>query len=260
MSSKRVIVAIFLIILTLSVFAYGGIPLSLFIASFMFIGVRELLAIAKAKGINPPFYFIVLSNFLLLGLAAFKLYDLLFPVFTIIMALTFFVILFRGKYATINDVSMTILAIVYTGIFPIHIMMTRNLGMGYVVLVFLAVATCDIGAYYSGKTLGKTPLWKEISPKKTIEGAIGGTIVGTLFSVATGYFIGLTITQSIIIGLILTALAQLGDLAESMLKRDVGVKDSGSVFPGHGGVLDRADSYIFTGVAAFYYFSYLVIG
>ena len=92
-----------------------------------------------------------------------------------------------------------------------------------------------------------------------MEGAIGGTIAGILMSVLIGNFIGLSITHSLIAGFILSLTAQLGDLVESMFKREVGIKDSGTILPGHGGMLDRADSYIFTAAAGFYYFKYFVV-
>ncbi len=260
MSPKRVIVAIVLLAITFGCVAAGGVYMAIYLALFIYAGLRELVDIAKAKGLNTPYYFSLLSIYVLLALSAFELYELLYPTFAGIMIVAFLFILFRGKNAKLNDVTMTMFAIIYGGIFPIHFLMLRNLSLGYVLLMVVIISMCDIGAYYSGKLLGKTPLWKEVSPKKTIEGSVGGTLIGVASSVLVGHFIGLHIAHSIIVGLIITVLAQLGDLAESMIKRDVGVKDSGTVFPGHGGALDRADSYIFTVVGAFYYFWFFVAG
>jgi len=270
---KRVFVAVFLLVYIMTAVFYGGILLASFLGFFVFVGTKELVAIAKTKGLNPPFWFILGSNFILLSLAAFKMNDLIFGVFTFIAFTAFLLILFRGKDARLNDLSMTILAIIYASIFPLHTILIRNLeftdftimeksfpiGIGIVVLVFFATAMCDIGAFYSGKTFGKHPLWKAISPKKTIEGSIGGTLLGTSVAVLVGYFIGLSFIQSLIGGLLVTIAGQLGDLAESMIKRDAGIKDSGDVFPGHGGVLDRADSYVFAVIIGYFYFKFVIM-
>ena len=97
-----------------------------------------------------------------------------------------------------------------------------------------------------------------VSPKKTVEGALGGTFLAVLSALVVGYFINLPWYHALIAGLLVTVFAQLGDLSESLLKRDAGVKDSGSSLPGHGGFLDRTDSYIFTIPVLFYYLKYFV--
>jgi phosphatidate cytidylyltransferase len=161
----------------------------------------------------------------------------------------------------------------YGGFLPSHLLFLRNLdvngmnflgihvndGFGYVLLLFFVISVTDIGAYYTGMKFGKTPLFPAISPKKTVEGSIGGTIFALIFAIGIGYLIKITLIQSIIAGIIITMAAQFGDLAESMLKRDAGTKDSADLLPGHGGILDRADSYIFTVAIAYYYFYYFVV-
>lgn len=273
LDKKRVVVAILLLAWIIGGLYFGGILLALFLGLFIFVGAKEFVDIAKARGIHPPLYFIVVADFLLLGMTSLKLYTLLFGAFVFLALFAFLIILFRGKEAKVNDLSMTMLALVYTGIFPLHLLMIRdlgttsfnilgqslNIGIGLVILLFLIVAACDIGAFYSGKLFGKTPLWKEVSPKKTIEGSTGGTIAGILISLVIGYFIGLSPVQSLATGIIVSVFAQLGDLAESMIKREAGIKDSGALFPGHGGVLDRSDSYILTVVAGYYYFKYFIV-
>ncbi len=273
LDKKRVVVAILLLAWILAGLYFGGILLALFLALFIFVGSCEFVDIARVRGMNPPLYFIIAADFFLLGLASFKMYNLLFGAFVFFAVTAFLIILFRGKKARVNDLSMTMLALVYTGVFPLHIVMIRdlntdtftllgqnfNIGIGLVILMLLAVAACDIGAFYSGKLLGKHPLWKEVSPKKTIEGSTGGTIAGVLISIIIGYFIGLSFIESLITGVLISLFAQLGDLVESMIKREAGIKDSGTLFPGHGGVLDRADSYIITVVAAYYFFKHFIL-
>jgi phosphatidate cytidylyltransferase len=123
-------------------------------------------------------------------------------------------------------------------------------------ILFLTWAN-DTGAYLVGSRIGKTPLFPRISPKKTWEGTIGGGIMCILTGFAIHYFLGiLTLTDWLIIGVIVAVFGTIGDLIESMLKRSVGVKDSGSFMPGHGGFLDRFDAFIF---AIPFVFLYLMV-
>ncbi len=122
------------------------------------------------------------------------------------------------------------------------------------VLLLIAVAACvwagDAAAYFAGRRFGRTPL-NPVSPKKTVEGAVAGLVVGTLaFFIPAVLFAGCGPISAILFGLLVNASGQLGDLFESYLKRKAGVKDSGSFFPGHGGVLDRVDSLLFALVVA----------
>jgi phosphatidate cytidylyltransferase len=118
----------------------------------------------------------------------------------------------------------------------------------------------DMGAYYIGKAVGRHKLWPSISPGKTVEGAVGGLVanllVGSLFKpwccaeCGWGYWVGLILVMGV--------LGQTGDLVESMLKRSVHLKDSGNLFPGHGGLLDRIDAMLFAAPALYYFKTYLL--
>lgn len=124
--------------------------------------------------------------------------------------------------------------------------MYQEYGMGAMLWLLVVVASADVGAYVVGRSIGKTP-FSISSPSKTREGVYGGIIVAT----GGGFFIGVTIvdiTQAIIISMAAAIGAVFGDLFESYLKRQAGVKDSGSILPGHGGVLDRIDGYLFASV------------
>jgi len=113
----------------------------------------------------------------------------------------------------------------------------------------------DIGAYIVGMTLGKTPLLPKISPKKTIEGAIGGLFFSILGAIVSKHWLGASYLHAVSLGLFLGVLGQLGDLSESLIKRDCGVKDSGTVLPGMGGFLDEMDSLLFTAPVFYFYLS-----
>jgi len=122
----------------------------------------------------------------------------------------------------------------------------KDFGMSSLVWLVVVVALTDVGAYVVGKSIGKTPFSKT-SPNKTWEGTIGGIVIATIF----GSLVGLgsvNITTSILISLLVSLSAVWGDLFESYLKREAGIKDSGTIFPGHGGMLDRCDGYMFAGI------------
>lgn len=125
---------------------------------------------------------------------------------------------------------------------------------------FAASVMTDSCAYFVGKFLGKTPLCPRISPNKTVEGAIGGLVGGMLGVIIIALIFDqswLNVLQYVILALILSALAQFGDLAASLIKRRYGVKDFGSIIPSHGGMLDRVDSALFTMPFAYIYFAVL---
>ena len=273
-TGARVAVATIFLSVTLLCILIGNWALAIFLGVLIYLGTQELVNFAKAKGFNPSFNTIILVDFLLMLLAVLKLpaYQGLVMTFGTIAACL--VILFRGNAATISDAATTVFGILYGGWLPMHIMLLRNLyktginffgfhvreGLGYIVLIFFIITLSDIAAYYVGINFGKRKLWPEISPKKTIEGSVAGTTCGLLASVIVGHFIGLSLFYSVIGGILLSVTSQFGDLTESMMKRDAGFKDSGTLLPGHGGVLDRADSYIFTGAVAYYFFKIFVIG
>ena len=123
---------------------------------------------------------------------------------------------------------------------------------GFVVLALVLAWASDTGGYFAGRFLGKHKLYEAVSPKKTIEGAIGatvGAIVGSLWYVSGK----LPIAHAVPLAIVGAALGQAGDLAESLLKRSTGVKDSGAILPGHGGMLDRVDALVFTSTSVFLY-------
>ncbi len=132
-------------------------------------------------------------------------------------------------------------------------------GLTVTVLTFLCIWAADIGAYIIGKFFGKTRL-SEISPKKTVEGAVFGISASVAVALAGAYYLNLPKSPltGLALGLLIGIASLLGDLTESMLKRDAGVKDSGQLIPGHGGILDRTDSYIFTAPLVYYFVTLLL--
>lgn len=254
---------------------YGGIALLAIIAVFVYLGSKEYVQILENKGFYPSLKVMFFSDAIFALLAYFNRFDLVAIAFTICTISAFIWVLFRGRQPYIANVSTTILGFVYGGWFPLHLLLVRglnaesyqgflklnlqNAGLGYVVFLFTTILLTDTGCYYFGKKFGKHKLSPVISPNKTIEGAIGGSICGVIGALIIGHFIELEIYHSLILGFLCTFFAQIGDLSESLIKRDAGVKDSGSILPGHGGFLDRLDSYVFTIPVMFYYLKYFVV-
>ncbi len=158
--------------------------------------------------------------------------------------------------------ALTVLGVVYIGVLGSFIFSLRNLPNGTILLAVALIATwaTDSAAYAFGVSMGKRPFFKEISPKKTWEGAIGGVVGAGLAFAAMMSIVGMHPLVALAGGLGLGIMATAGDLAESLVKRQVGVKDSGSLLAGHGGVLDRLDSTLFAVAFAFYFFTLVPVG
>jgi phosphatidate cytidylyltransferase len=161
-------------------------------------------------------------------------------------------VLFLGR--TIHQAGVSVTAPAYIGL-PMGMLVGIQGGAGWqaTVLLLATVVVSDSGQYYSGRAFGRRPLAPAISPKKTVEGAVGGVVLGTAFmAVASSYvFPGSNPMAAAVLGAIIVLLGICGDLFESRLKRTAGMKDSSSLIPGHGGVLDRIDALLFA-IPAFY--------
>jgi phosphatidate cytidylyltransferase len=153
----------------------------------------------------------------------------------------------------------TIAGILYVGWLLSYFVALRGLdgGRNWVFLALFATFGCDTAAFFAGRAVGRHHLAPRISPGKTWEGAIAGVLgailVSLLFTIPSPVSLPLSYGQAIILGLLVSIFGQLGDLVESLLKRNMGVKDSGRLLPGHGGALDRIDSVVFAGVVVYYY-------
>jgi phosphatidate cytidylyltransferase len=156
--------------------------------------------------------------------------------------------------------ALTFLGALYIGWLGSYAILVRALpnGLVWTALALLTVWATDTGAYFVGTRLGQHGFFTSISPKKTWEGAIGGVVCATVTMLVLGALIGLTPIQSLVFGLGISIAGTFGDLAESLLKRQTGVKDSGSIVPGHGGLLDRIDSLLFAAVFAYYFLTWVL--
>jgi phosphatidate cytidylyltransferase len=153
----------------------------------------------------------------------------------------------------------TLGGILYVGWLLSYFVGLRGLedGRNWVFLAILVTFGSDTAAYFVGKALGRHKLAPKISPGKTWEGAIAGfagaIVISLLFTLSTPLQLSIGYGQAVLLGFLISLFGQLGDLAESLLKRNTGVKDSGSLLTGHGGFLDRIDSIVFAGVVVYYY-------
>jgi phosphatidate cytidylyltransferase len=150
---------------------------------------------------------------------------------------------------TIDEIALSFLGIVYIGLGFHYMIVTRmieNGGLFWTLLIYFCIWGTDSGAYFTGSAIGKHPLWPTISPKKSIEGAVGGILVSVVvalcFSLAEPDM--LSWKHALLLGVIVGIVGQMGDLIQSAYKRVKGIKDTGTILPGHGGVLDRVDSWL----------------
>ena len=168
--------------------------------------------------------------------------------------LVFWLLIGLGRLAlnypktALSEVCFNLLAVLYSVVLLSHLYLLRQLprGIEWTFLTILLVWATDIGAYLIGRQFGRHLLAPQVSPKKTIEGSLGGLLLGSAVAIVFWYIVGgATWITYIFLAFIISISAQIGDLFESALKRSAGVKDSGKLIPGHGGILDRFDSLIF---------------
>ena len=170
----------------------------------------------------------------------------------------------RDITAAAREIAYVVLGFLYIPFLLMHLVMLHRTTYGWqwLLVIMLIVMSNDSAAYYTGSAFGRHGLYPLVSPKKSIEGVLGGlggSICGTLLAKFT-FFPQLRLADALITAVVIGILGQTGDLFESLLKRSFGVKDSGSIIPGHGGVLDRMDSIIFAAPAMYYYVIYFYKG
>ena len=223
-------------------------------------GQYEFYRMARARGINPGAVLgsvmgalVVLESYHPLLFGTGKIY------FTAGLLLIMIVRLFspRPVEGAVEDISATFMGIFYVAIlfsFQIAIRMGTN-GRQWLVFLYFVIWASDIGAYSIGIPFGKHRLYEKVSPKKSIEGLIGALTAsaGMALLCRIWFMPPLGLWEAVMLGLALASVGTLGDLTESLLKRAAGVKDSGNLIPGHGGILDRMDSMMFAAPVLFYY-------
>lgn len=234
-----------------------------FVAFVAGVGLAEYSGILRAKGLAPERTAVVLGGvaIVLTAYLGGHLWSCAM-LFAAILVVGFLHVI--GRAPSIGGIAGDVFGLVYVGWLPAHVVLIHRepgVGPGMVTILIVAVALTDIGAYFIGKAFGKRKLAPVVSPNKTWEGAMGGTAC-TLLGMAGAWYVHTAYMQEMMpawplwaylgAGALLSVSGQIGDLVESSLKRDAGVKDAGTIFPGHGGVLDRFDGFLFAAPVLYY--------
>ncbi|GAB2563278.1 phosphatidate cytidylyltransferase [Gracilibacillus alcaliphilus] len=245
----RIITAIIAILFFFPFVFFGGLPFQVIMYIIATIGFLELLHMRKMTKYPIPTALGVLLLWALLFQSDYLFFasrmELLMFFVLVLLAYT---VLVKNKF-TFEDGGFLLLACIYVGFGFYYFIQTREVdnGLVYIFYAILVILSTDTGAYFFGRAFGKHKLWPLISPNKTIEGALGGILLATVVAVIFHLFypVSHSVWIVIIVTIIASAGAQIGDLVESAIKRQFDVKDSGKLLPGHGGILDRFDSWLF---------------
>jgi len=232
--------------------------------------LNELYRMGRPNGTEANFW---LGYLVYLGILADQLFleaQYLAPGLIVASLALFGVEMFRKKRHVLENMSATLFGAIFVGLAISMFIQLQQLGYeqqgghagGYLVLtVFVGVWTCDTLAYFIGSAIGKHKIFPRVSPNKSWEGSLSGA-VGAIFAMLlvskAGWLPGLGLADVIALGLITGVAGQLGDFAESLVKRDVGVKDSSNLLPGHGGAWDRLDSILFAAPLSYLYLTLIV--
>lgn len=239
----------------------GGIYLKVLVALLSLMGIYEFYNVSRKKGINPLSIvsYILTSIYYILIINNSFSFQKLFLIILFALFIMLCIPVISDKYNFI-DVAVTLMGFFYVTMFFSFIALINDKPNGkYLIwIIFISAWLCDTSAYYVGKYFGKNKLCPRVSPKKTIEGSIGGLIGSTLFCgiyglVINSFGVQVPVYHFIFMGIVCGVFCQFGDLVASSIKRYVDVKDYSNLIPGHGGILDRFDSILFTSVIVYYY-------
>ncbi|WP_396206703.1 phosphatidate cytidylyltransferase [Gemmatimonas sp.] len=276
---RRVIVALIGAPLAIGIIWIGGAPLATMLGALSAVAAWEFYRMAQAGGATPLAAIgVVLSACIPIGVHGQLLGVLTVPMYAwvlSVLAVLGLAIWMRGVDGKpLGAASTTVFGALYTGatLSFAYVLRYHNYAVGETAgalsVLFPVVLTwaSDTGAYFSGRLIGGRKLIPSVSPGKTVAGAVGGVLVTVAATYAFTYGLlvpkaqlAFTPTGIVVFGVAISIIAQVGDLAESLLKREAGVKDSGTLFPGHGGVLDRLDSLFFVLPAAYALYDWLLI-
>jgi phosphatidate cytidylyltransferase len=268
---KRTVTSLVLIPVAFLLILYpGGLPFAVAMCLITAFGSLEFYGGVRKIGARPIEWAGVIAS--VLFVASMRTYHdgkigaVLPAMLSGLIVISLVVEILRKKRAPIVNVGATVFGAVYVGYLLSHVVVLRSLpgtlqiwgqevesGAAFVLYIFLCTWASDTGAYFIGRSYGRTKIAPKLSPNKTFEGSVAAFVSTVLAAVFFGWVIHLPYGHALALGAIFGVVAQLGDLSESAIKREIGIKDFGAIFPGHGGILDRFDSMLFTGPAAYYY-------
>ncbi len=260
------------------IFYPGGLPLTVATAIVASLGGFEFYNGVRRSGARPVAWAGLFAIVLFVIAARVSKGESVLPaiaaLFTLLLILSFIVELLRFNRAPLANIGTTAMGAIYIGWMISHIVMLRGIdgrnitlwsysekpGAWLVMFAFLCTWACDTGAFVIGRLYGKTKLAPKLSPNKTLEGLVAGLVCSVLVGALFGLVIDLPPQHALALGAIIGLMTQLGDFSESAIKRELRIKDFGNVLPGHGGILDRFDSILFTCPATYYYTVFLLRG
>jgi phosphatidate cytidylyltransferase len=262
---KRLLVTIILLPIGMAAILTGGWYLTALVAIFMCLAAWEYVNLFSSGGLKPARALVIGGTLLLLIGRNINGFDSAAWMISllILLSMTYHLVAYeRGRDQAGTDFAVTLAGLFYIGWFGAYFISLRNLSEGkwWIMVVLPAVWFADTGAYFIGKKFGRHKLSPRLSPKKTWEGYLGGILAGvlltTLFAalwrIGAGPDSAITPLRGALVGLVMGIFPTLGDLGESMIKRQMGVKDSGNLLPGHGGAFDRIDSWLWAVVFGYY--------
>ena len=266
-TAARVIVSVIAIPLIILACYFGGIYFFLFALLIALVSFYEFYLMTGNKGANVNFFVGIFAILFLIFNSYLHFFDR-YSFLIVIVLLVALIELFRNNGSAIINIGTTLLGIFYIGLFSAALIDIRefypNVGDlylrgGYLIIsVLTTIWICDSAAYFGGLSFGKHKLFPRVSPKKSWEGAVFGFAFAILTMVLAHFVIldFLSLKESIILGIIVGIIGQIGDLVESLIKRDAEVKDSSNLIPGHGGIFDRFDSLLFSAPVILLYLKY----
>lgn len=280
---QRAISSVFIVLLTLGPAIFGRSIFSVLVALIFCLIVHEFETMLRYAGHRPLRGFGYPVLLILMGAVVFQFWERwAAALVTGVVIVPLILIMFRADHRNaLTDWALTVVVALYVALPAVHFILLRDLrgplndfinqidatggwqsplgaptavGLGWYLLAQLVTWLTDVGAYVCGRRFGRRKLAPLISPGKTVEGLIGGLLLGGLTALLCDQAFGLPVSPplALLIGVFLSALGQTGDLAESLIKRQVGVKDSSTIIPGHGGVFDRLDSLLVVATATYY--------
>lgn len=258
----RILSAILGIPLILFVLYFQGLYLYFFVLAISLVGLFEYYRAMKNAGLSTSETFgyisVILYYIMFLLPITFDRPGLIIAI-SVMLLFTYEIV---TQKHSIPEISINILGISYIPFLFSHLLLIENLKFGHIILwlPFLSAWFTDTFAYFVGIYFGRVKLCPKVSPKKTVEGAVGGIVGSVVLCTLSGYIINkfgidIKIMHFVITGLLCGIASEIGDLAASYIKRYTGIKDYGNLIPGHGGILDRFDSILFTAPVIYYYFT-----
>ena len=263
MLKLRVLTAVIGIPVLLTLIYFGGLPLFIAVLITAVIGIDEIFRAFSRVEAGYSKWAGYLGSLLFL----FSVYYYGKTAIPYVLFLVLFIVLIQYVITyprlDFNGVGLTLFVAIYLGLFFSFIFLLRQMEKGFffLLLAFLLAWANDVGGYFSGSLWGRRKLAKALSPNKTREGAIGGLCL-TVITAVVAFLIAsvpVTLFKAVVLGLLASITGQFGDLVASAIKRQTGIKDFGNLLPGHGGILDRFDSFLLIAPLVYYYLELFII-